>query len=179
MTQASPSTRRPLLKAGEVCELAKVQPYVLRSWEKEFPNLGVSKGPEGPRFYRKSDLDEVLRIKQLVYGEGLTIAGARRKLEEEREKPPDGLPFDDEDLVTDSKKKGATVPALVKRRLEGIRTGLRSILELLERPAASSAGNGRTGRDAARTVVTASAASRVPPPAARGKGRGTGAAARR
>jgi DNA-binding transcriptional MerR regulator len=178
VTQASTSTRRPLLKAGEVCELAKVQPYVLRSWEKEFPNLGVSKTPEGPRFYRKSDLDEVLRIKQLVYGEGLTIAGARRKLEEEREKPPEGLPFDDED-VTDTKKKGGTVPALVRRRLEGIRTGLRSILELLERPATRTAGNGRAGRDAARTVVAASASARVPPPAARAKSRGTGAAARR
>ena len=56
VTQAS-STRRPLLKAAEVCDIAKVQPYVLRSWEKEFPSLGVSKDPEGPRFYRRTDLE--------------------------------------------------------------------------------------------------------------------------
>ncbi len=82
MTQASSSTRRPLLKSVEVCEIAKVQPYVLRSWEKEFPGIGVQKSAEGPRLYRQADVDQVLRIKQLVFGEGLTLAGARRRLEE-------------------------------------------------------------------------------------------------
>ena len=71
-----------LFKASDVCDLAKVQPYVLRSWEKEFPGIGVQKSAEGPRLYRQSDVDQVLRIKQLVFGEGLTVAGARRRLEE-------------------------------------------------------------------------------------------------
>jgi len=69
-------------KAGEVCELAQVQPYVLRSWEKEFPGIGIQKTPESPRLYRQSDLEHVQRIKQLVFNEGLTVAGARRRLEE-------------------------------------------------------------------------------------------------
>jgi DNA-binding transcriptional MerR regulator len=71
-----------LFKAAEVCQVAQVQPYVLRSWEKEFPGIGVQGGEEGPRLYRQSDVDQVLRIKQLVFAEGLTVAGARRRLEE-------------------------------------------------------------------------------------------------
>src|SRR5918993_3915840 len=74
---------RPAFKAAEVCELAKVQPYVLRSWESEFPDLGVAKTPGGPRVYRRADVERVLRIRHLVFGEGLTLAGVRRRLESE------------------------------------------------------------------------------------------------
>ena len=69
-------------KAADVCEIAQLQPYVLRSWEKEFPGIGVQKSDDSPRLYRQSDLDQVLRIKKLVFGEGLTLAGARRRIEE-------------------------------------------------------------------------------------------------
>src|SRR3954452_6746904 len=75
--------KRALFKAAEVCELANVQPYVLRSWEAEFPQLGVAKSAGGPRVYRRSDVEQVLRIKHLLLVEGLTLAGARRKLDEE------------------------------------------------------------------------------------------------
>src|SRR5687767_15360721 len=71
-----------LYKAAEVCDVAQLQSYVLRSWEKEFPGIGVQKSSDSPRLYRQSDIDQVLRIKQLVFGEGLTLAGARRRLEE-------------------------------------------------------------------------------------------------
>src|SRR5579871_653400 len=57
---------RALFKAAEVCELAKVQPYVLRSWEAEFPELGVAKTAGGPRVYRRGDVEQVLRIKHLL-----------------------------------------------------------------------------------------------------------------
>ena len=63
--------------------MIKVQPYVLRSWEKEFPDLGTARTAGGPRFYRPADVERVQRLKQLVFGEGLTIAGARRRLEEQ------------------------------------------------------------------------------------------------
>ena len=159
MTQASSSTRRPLLKSVEVCEIAKVQPYVLRSWEKEFPTLGVSREPDGPRFYRKADVDEVLRIKQLVYGEGLTIAGARRKLQEERTLPPDGLPFDDEEPPAG--KSTGKLSAKARTRIDGIRKGLRAILDLLEKPAGRvpAGSNGQTAR-APGAALSSSAASR-------------------
>ena len=71
-----------LFKAAEVCQLAQVQPYVLRSWEKEFPGIGVQGSEDSPRLYRQSDVDQVLKIKQLVFVEGLTVAGARRRLDE-------------------------------------------------------------------------------------------------
>ena len=74
---------RALFKQPEVCEIASIQPYVLRSWEAEFPDLGVAKVAGGPRVYRRGDVERVLRIKQLLYGEGLTLAGVRRKLTEE------------------------------------------------------------------------------------------------
>ncbi|PWT86284.1 MAG: hypothetical protein C5B57_01360, partial [Blastocatellia bacterium] len=73
--------KRALFKAAEVCELLKVQPYVLRSWEAEFPELGVAKTPGGPRVYRRADVEQVRRIKHLLLVEGLTLAGARRRLE--------------------------------------------------------------------------------------------------
>src|SRR6184192_1515967 len=75
--------KRALFKAAEVCDLAKVQPYVLRSWEAEFPELGVAKSAGAPRVYRRTDVEQVLRIKHLLLVEGLTLAGVRRKLEEE------------------------------------------------------------------------------------------------
>ena len=75
---------RSLFRQPEVCEIAQVQPYVLRSWEAEFPDLGVAKTEGGPRVYRRADLEFVLRIKHLLFVEGLTLAGARRKLVGER-----------------------------------------------------------------------------------------------
>ena len=75
---------RSLFRQPEVCEIAKVQPYVLRSWEAEFPDLGVAKTAGGPRVYRRADVERVLRLKHLLYVEGLTLAGARRKLTEEQ-----------------------------------------------------------------------------------------------
>jgi DNA-binding transcriptional MerR regulator len=78
---------RSLFRQPEVCALASIQPYVLRSWEAEFPDLGVAKTAGGPRVYRRADVERVLRIKQLLYGEGLTLAGVRRKLTEEGTSP--------------------------------------------------------------------------------------------
>ena len=75
---------RSLFRQPEVCEIVHIQPYVLRSWEAEFPDLGVAKTAGGPRVYRRADVERVVRIKQLVFVEGLTLAGARRKLAEER-----------------------------------------------------------------------------------------------
>lgn len=75
---------RSLFRQPEVCEIAKVQPYVLRSWEAEFPDLGVAKVEGGPRVYRRADVERVLHLKHLLYVEGLTLAGARRKLSEEQ-----------------------------------------------------------------------------------------------
>jgi len=70
-------------KIGEVCEITDTQPYVLRYWESEFPSLAPAKNSSGQRIYRRRDIETVLRIKQLLYEEGFTIAGAKKRLETE------------------------------------------------------------------------------------------------
>src|SRR6059036_2614700 len=72
-----------LYKIGEVCKIADVQPYVLRYWETEFPALAPNKSGGGQRMYTQREIDIVLRIKQLLYSEGFTIAGAKKKLDGE------------------------------------------------------------------------------------------------
>lgn len=67
-------------KIGEVCDLVGVQAHVLRYWESEFPSLAPQKNRAGQRTYRRKDVEMALRIKELLYGEGFTIAGAKRKL---------------------------------------------------------------------------------------------------
>src|SRR5260221_397201 len=91
---------RSLFRQPEVCEIAQVQPYVLRSWEAEFKDLGVAKTQGGPRVYRKADVERVLRIKHLLFVEGLTIAGARRKLQDEHNGTPPASPDELDDLLT-------------------------------------------------------------------------------
>jgi len=67
-------------RIGEVSRLSGLEPYVLRYWESEFPQLKPNKGKSGQRLYSKKELDTVLQIKQLLYKEGYTIAGARKKM---------------------------------------------------------------------------------------------------
>ena len=111
--------RRALFKSPEVCAIAKVPPYVLRSWEAEFPDLGVSKTPDAPRVYRRTDVEKVLRIKQLVYGDGLTLGAARRRLEGETRPAVETGPLD-ELFGRDARE-----------RIGEVKRGLREILDLL------------------------------------------------
>lgn len=136
-----------LYKAADVCEMTQVQAYVLRSWEKEFPGIGIQKALDSPRLYRQSDVEQVLRIKQLVFGEGLTLAGARRRLEDE---VPSERGVSDDEVAEVIEALGAHA----RERITIVRDGLRSILELLaveprNRPAGppsaarAASGNGR------------------------------------
>lgn len=111
---------RALFKAAEVCDLVKVQSYVLRSWESEFPNLGIAKTAGGPRVYRRADVEQVLRIKHLLLIEGLTLAGARRRLAEDAAPVGAGAPAIDELIGQNARE-----------RLTAVKRGLRSILDLL------------------------------------------------
>jgi len=70
-------------KISEVCEITGVKPFVLRYWEQEFPELAPAKQPGGQRVYRRRDVELVLRIKQLLYEEQFTVAGAKKRLAEE------------------------------------------------------------------------------------------------
>ncbi|HEY9014165.1 MAG TPA: MerR family transcriptional regulator [Gemmatimonadales bacterium] len=75
--------KRLYYKIGEACKALGIQPYVLRYWETEFPALTPSKSRSGQRVYSEKELEIIRRIKELLYGEGYTIAGAKKKLEAE------------------------------------------------------------------------------------------------
>lgn len=115
---------RSLFRQPEVCEIAQLQPYVLRSWEAEFKDLGVAKTEGGPRVYRKADVERVLRIKHLLFVEGLTIAGARRRLQDEQAAPaPESGALDD--LFTSD----------ARERILSVRKSLRELSAMLaQRP---------------------------------------------
>ena len=115
--------KRALFKPAEVCELANLQSYVLRTWEAEFPALGVAKAAGGPRVYRRADVEQVLRIKHLLLVEGLTRAGARRKLEE------DAAP-----VAADEPAIDELVGANARERLTAVKRVLQSLLDLLGSP---------------------------------------------
>lgn len=75
--------KRLYYKIGEACKELGIQPYVLRYWETEFPALAPNKSRSGQRVYSENELEIIKRIKQLLYDEGYTIAGAKKKLEVE------------------------------------------------------------------------------------------------
>ena len=131
-------------KIGEVCELAGVQAHVLRYWESEFPMLAPQKNRAGQRVYRKRDVEIALRIKELLYEDQYTIAGAKKRLandlrtggkirlnsgqEDDSESAPratqtqPGVP---------SNSRGATAEG--RKNLKKLATELRDLLDLLER----------------------------------------------
>ena len=67
-------------KIGEVSKITGVKPYVLRYWESEFSVIRPGKSKSNQRLYRRKDVELLLTIKNLLYSENFTIAGAKRKL---------------------------------------------------------------------------------------------------
>ena len=149
MTTPVKTPQRSVYKPAEVCALAKLQPYVLRSWEAEFPDLGMS--PEGSqlRVYSRADVNKVLRIKELLFVEGLTLGAARRKILKE-------APAADQ---AEQPPLAELLDADVRARVEDVKTGLRSILAML-----SDAGNG-DGRSPAEASSDSDDAPAGPVPA--------------
>jgi DNA-binding transcriptional MerR regulator len=113
---------KKLYKIGEVCKMADVQPYVLRYWETEFPSLAPNKSGGGQRLYTRREIDIILRIKQLLYSEGFTIAGAKKKLETEVDS--EGAP---PVAAASARKK----PRTTTKSLEDVKKELRAILRML------------------------------------------------
>jgi DNA-binding transcriptional MerR regulator len=104
-------------RIGEVATLCRLPAYVLRFWESEFPQLKPVKSSTGQRMYRRRDVENVLRIKQLLYDQGFTIVGARQQMRSETkaEKGQAAIPF----------------PAQSPAEIQHIRQGLKEILHLL------------------------------------------------
>jgi len=107
-------------RIGEVATLCHLPAYVLRFWETEFPQLKPVKSSTGQRMYRQKDVENVLRIKRLLYDEGFTIPGARAQLKAEVKpvKLQAGLPFPPEQRSAQLKK---------------VRQGLQEILGILSK----------------------------------------------
>ena len=104
-------------KIGEVCEIAGVKPFVLRYWETEFPELSPAKGAGGQRTYTKADVELILRIKQLLYDERFTVAGAKKRLAEE---------------VTEHAPKPAKLDSRAANQVESLRRALKTTRRELE-----------------------------------------------
>ena len=124
-------------KIGEVCEITDTQPYVLRYWESEFPALAPAKNSSGQRIYRRKDIETVLRIKQLLYEEGFTIAGAKKRLEAEmggRGPTPSAMASLPETVVTNVEPRRRAGRALLGRRARGAARGARSPPRNLDPP---------------------------------------------
>ena len=102
-------------KIGEVSEIVGVEPYVLRYWETEFDLLKPSKAPSKHRLYKKRDVELLLEIKRLLYTEGFTIEGARKKLKEAKKEEKNQLKLP----LTEQKYKSALVK--LKKELETLR----------------------------------------------------------
>lgn len=83
---AQPIPQKLYYRIGEVAEIAGVKPHVLRYWETEFGFLSPQKNEGNQRLYTAKDLEKVLLIRKLLYEDGYTIAGAKRKFRDERKK---------------------------------------------------------------------------------------------
>lgn len=137
-------------KIGEVCELAGVQAHVLRYWESEFPMLAPQKNRAGQRVYRKRDVEIALRIKELLYEDQYTIAGAKKRLandlraggkfrvvssddvgDSEQQDSPTPPPTGDARLTAGGSRPG-TRTAEDRKALRQVASELRELLSLLE-----------------------------------------------
>ena len=127
---------RLYFKIGDVARLCAVEPYVLRFWETQFPQLKPNKSGTGQRLYRRREVELALEIKRLVHGEGYTISGARQALESAHRRPrpaavaprvaANGTPAQDTPRNT-----GRAVPEAVAAAVGQIRAELREIVSLL------------------------------------------------
>jgi len=104
-------------RIGEVSRLCHLPAYVLRFWETEFPQLRPVKSTTGQRMYRRKDVENVLHIKQLLYEQGFTIAGARQHLRAE--------------VKADRTQAPLPFPAPAAANIKHIRQGLNEILTML------------------------------------------------
>lgn len=129
---------RLYFKIGDVARILKLEPYVLRFWESQFPQLKPNKSGTGQRLYRKRDVEIAVEIKRLVYGEGYTLSGARQALGQAKRAepqtsvaPPSPAPVP---AATVAKKRDNVAEVVVRARTE-----LREIAAMLGSPGSVTA----------------------------------------
>jgi len=119
---------RLYFKIGDVAKICAVEPYVLRFWESQFPQLKPNKSGTGQRLYRRRDVEMVLEIKELVHAQGYTLNGARQALGQ-KPKSTSAQPVP-------AKAHGATGGKILASTVERARLELRAIAALLAEPVA-------------------------------------------
>lgn len=136
---------RLYFKIGDVAKLCGLETYVLRFWESQFPQLKPNKSGTGQRLYRRREVEIVLEIKRLVYGEGYTLSGARHALDQNLRKPAVKEPRA-EAAKTQPAREGSFAPRVEDQRRDAIaatighaRAELRDIVTLLSNPVANPA----------------------------------------
>jgi len=166
-------------RIGDVAQLCNLEAYVLRYWETEFPQLKPNKGGTGQRLYRKRDVELVLEIKRLLYGEGFTIAGARRLLAERRRpektqaaphvdrgsaeiSPPNGTTHSGVAQTIDERagapmpiEPETSLPSPAKPALNELRREMRELLNLLASDSAEHPAPPRNRRDPKKNLSVA------------------------
>lgn len=134
-------------RIGDVAKLCGVEAYVLRFWETEFPQLKPNKSGTGQRLYRKRDVELALRIKQLLYADGYTIAGARQvftaESRESKKVAQNELP-----LKRGNGRAAAHDQKLAEKQLQKLRGELREILGILSAPVKEEKRGAKTDRHA-------------------------------
>ena len=113
------SVERLYYRIGEVSRVTGLKPHVLRYWESEFKVIKPHKGGSLQRLYRKKDLDLILKIKKLLYDEGFTIAGAKRKIRDFEKEGPEPVKLKLIEKRGDGKDRNLLLT--VREELEAIR----------------------------------------------------------
>ena len=120
-------------RIGEVSKLTRTKEYVLRYWETEFPSLRPAKSSTGHRLYRRRDVELVLEIRRLLYTQGFTIEGARKKLSGEAGSRQEKARQQHLFQATGAEGTGSAKAALDESRLRSIRRELQGILNVLSK----------------------------------------------
>lgn len=90
MSEALP--QKLYFRIGEVAGIVGVEPHVLRYWEREFRSIRPTKSARGQRVYSRRDVENLLRVRELLYTQGFTIAGARKQLQRPPSKEAEAAP---------------------------------------------------------------------------------------
>jgi DNA-binding transcriptional MerR regulator len=106
-------------RIGEVAGLVGVEPHVLRYWEREFRSIRPSKSAKGQRVYSRRDVENLMRVRELLYGRGFTIAGAKKQLRDKGVEPKE------------TSETGEGSHTKVRHQLETLKTEVEAFLQEL------------------------------------------------
>ena len=127
--QANKEVKKLYYSIGEVSEITGLKQYVLRYWESEFSQLNPSKNSAGNRNYRKTDIDLIKEIKDLLYDRRFTIKGAKQHLKDKVKHPSPTINIDQ---VKTIKEKVIKLTAADLKTLKRIKSGLQDLLQLID-----------------------------------------------